>query len=556
MTIRSGGRPRDRRQPQARRFEADAYATDYVPEAYEPSRRSGNGDRGGRRGGGGGGGLGGVVKFLLFTLVLAGLVLLIALTALRPLVNNAILSWAADSPAALNLPFVADLVREDLGDSLTKPVSDDPEQVEFLVEEGDTATTIATRLGTDGLIQDPRAFVFIASDRELTGDLQQGTFVLRRNMTPEQLVVALLAPPEVPYVEIALRTGLRLEQITALLQTMPTLEMDPREFYELAKEPPAALLADYPWLEKVLQDAPEGTTPSLEGFLWPGTYRVLPDTTPEELIRRMLDGFIAAVTEYKLTVPQERGLSFYEVLTLASIVEREAKLDEEKPLNRRVYQNRLDGIPGIKNKIFNADPTVIYGVDTVNLSELEFENWKDYRFWTVPKDVSMNDIVLPEELIGFQTYTQPGRSPPRSTRRPSHRSTRRCIRTRPTNTSTPGDPGQEREARLRQEHRRAQREPARTRLHLMSATRGAWPRPEEFAAPPAAAQRNAWSESDRAARPARLGRLRARFAEAGIDAYFGVRREHMRYLRGSRSRRARRSPPGIPGSSSSRVRRS
>ena len=94
MTIRSGGRPRDRRQPHDRRFEADAYATDYVPEAYEPSRRSGNGDRGGRRGGGGGGGLGGVVKFLLFTLVLAGLVLLIALTALRPLVNNAILSWA------------------------------------------------------------------------------------------------------------------------------------------------------------------------------------------------------------------------------------------------------------------------------------------------------------------------------------------------------------------------------------------------------------------------------------------------------------------------------
>ena len=92
---------------------------------------------------------------------------------------------------------------------------------------------------------------------------------------------------------------------------------------------------------------------------------MLPDTTPEELIRRMLDGFIAAVTEDKLTVPQERGLTFYEVLTLASIVEREAKLDEEKPLIAGVYQNRMDGIPGIKNKIFNADPTVIYGVDTV-----------------------------------------------------------------------------------------------------------------------------------------------------------------------------------------------
>ncbi len=411
MTIRSGGRPRDRRQPHARRFESDAYATDYVPEAYEPSRRSGNGNGGGRRGGGGGGGLGGVVKFLVFALLLAALVLVIALTALRPLVNSAILTWAADSPAALNLPFVADLVREDLGDALTEPVSNDPEQVEFLVEEGDTATTIAARLADQDLIRDARAFVFIASDRELTGDLQQGTFVLRRNMTPEQLVVALLAPPEVPFVQIALRTQLRLEQITAKLQTLPTLEMDPREFYEIAKEPPAALLADYPWLERVLRGVPEGTAPSLEGFLWPGTYNVLPDTTPEELIRRMLDGFIAAVGDAKLTVPPERGLTFYQVLSLASIVEREAVVDEERPLIAGVYQNRIDGIPGIKNKILNADPTVIYGFDTVQLDERDFGTWKDYRFWTVPEDIGLKDIVLPDALLGFQTYTQPGLIP-------------------------------------------------------------------------------------------------------------------------------------------------
>jgi UPF0755 protein len=411
MTIRSGGRPRDRREPQGRRFESDAYATDYVPEAYEPSRRGGNGDGGGRRGGRGGSGLGGVVKFLLFALILGAVVLLILLTALRPLVNNAILSWAADSPAALNLPFVADLVREDLGDALTEPVSDDPEQVEFLVNEGDTASTIATRLASDGLIRDSRAFVFIASDQELTGALQQGTFVLRRNMTPEQLVTALLAPPEIPYVQVALRTSLRLEQITAKLQTLPDLEMDPREFYELAKEPPAALLADYPWLERALRAVPDGTTPSLEGFLWPGTYNLLPDTTPEELIRRMLDGFIAAVGEPKLTVPQDRGLTFYEVLTLASIVEREAVLPEEYPLIAGVYQNRIDGIPGIKNKILNADPTVIYAYDTVQLSEREFETWKDYVFWKVPEGVGMKDIVLPDELLGFQTYTQPGLIP-------------------------------------------------------------------------------------------------------------------------------------------------
>jgi Xaa-Pro aminopeptidase len=58
------------------------------------------------------------------------------------------------------------------------------------------------------------------------------------------------------------------------------------------------------------------------------------------------------------------------------------------------------------------------------------------------------------------------------------------------------------------------------------------PVPADFAAPPTNAQRETWSAADRAARPARLERLRARFAEAGVDAYFGVRREHMRYLTG------------------------
>ena len=87
-----------------------------------------------------GGGIGGILKFLVFAIVLATLVLVVALTALRPVVNRTILSWAADNPAALSMPFVKDIVREDLGASLTQPASSDPAQVEFVVQDGDTAT--------------------------------------------------------------------------------------------------------------------------------------------------------------------------------------------------------------------------------------------------------------------------------------------------------------------------------------------------------------------------------------------------------------------------------
>jgi UPF0755 protein len=412
MTIRSGGRPRDpregrgRRASQAHPYEPDAYATEYVPEAYEPSRR---GDYGGpsRRGGGRGGGVAGIVKFLIFALVLAGLVLAVSLTALRPLVNTAILSYAKDNPGALKFGFVADVVKADIGSAMTTPVSSDPAQVEFTVLDGDTAATIAARLRDEGFLKDERAFVFIATERELTGVLQQGTFILRKNLTPDEVVTALLAPPEVPYVDIALRTQLRLEQITAKLETLSSLEMDPREFYELVTDPPASLIADYPWLAKILEDAPDDAT--LEGFLWPGTYRVLPDTTPDELVRLMLDKFEATVGEARLNVPDDRGLDFYQILTLASIVEREAQLDEEKPLIAGVYANRLDKEKWPR-QILESDPTIFYIHDSLELDKIDLPDWVNYLFWA-PIKGGLTDEELPADLAGYNTYTSKGLPP-------------------------------------------------------------------------------------------------------------------------------------------------
>jgi UPF0755 protein len=404
MTIRSGGRPRDDRAPHAHPYDPDAYATDILPPMVEPTRRGGRNDRGGS-----GGGIGGILKFLVFAIVLATLVLVVALTALRPIVNQTILSWAADNPAALSMPFVKDIVKEDLGASLTEPASSDATQVEFVVQDGDTASTIATRLERDGLVRDHRAFVFYVVERKLTDKLQQGTFLLRKNMTPDDLVTALLEPAAIPYVDLGLRTGLRLEQITAKLQTLP-LQMDVQEFYDLATSPPNELIDDYPWLKKILADPSVPAHPTLEGFLWPASYKVLPDTTADELIRLMLDKFYAIVGPERLDVAADRGLSFYQVLALASIVEREAVLDDERPKIAGVYQNRIDGLPGIKNKILNADPTVIWANDTLELAKLPFDMWQQYSFWS-PPDVPMKEVVVPDELAGYQTYLNPGLIP-------------------------------------------------------------------------------------------------------------------------------------------------
>jgi UPF0755 protein len=411
MTIRGGGRPRDDRS-QAHPQDPGTY--DHSPSEWDNAPRL---DYGGRRGANGRTlngrsnrnghtGLAGLVRFLVFALVLAAVVLAGLLTVLRPVVGGTITGWAYDNPGALRIPFVADIVRENLGPALAEPAGSDAEQVEFTVEGGDTPSAIAGRLVDQGLLKSERAFIFEATIQNLTPQLVEGQFGLAPNMTPGQLVAGLINNRiVVTTVPVNFREGLRLEQITAKLQTLGApLTIDPQKFYELATHPPAKLLADFPWLKKA--GLPKGA--SLEGFLAPATYILDADSTAESLLREMLKAWYDKVGPDRLDVPKARGLTFYKVLTLASIVEREAVLDKERPIIAGVYQNRLTRSIW-PTGLLEADPTVIYGVDTVNLGGYSTD-WQKYRFWTVPEG-RMKDQQLTGDLNGFQTYRTRGLPP-------------------------------------------------------------------------------------------------------------------------------------------------
>ena len=345
----------------------------------------------------------GVLRFLIFMVIFSGLVLAGLVTVGRPLLESAVVGWASDSPSALNMPFVADLVGENLGAKLTTPASTDPTPVDFTVQAGDATQSIARRLQAQNLLTDARAFVYVAHQQKLAGTWIAGAYQLRANMTPEELVTTLQqGPPPNPVISIGLREGLRLEQITALLEKLHQeqgLLMDPRDFYDLVKEPPADLLGEYPWLH-----VPAGA--SLEGFLAPATYRVHPDVTAEELAKMLLDHFYETVGNDRMDVAKERGLTFYQILSLASIVEQESVVDEERPLIAGVYQNRLT-----RKMVLGADPTVIYGNDTVQLAALPFNQWVQFSFWNLPKAPSMRSVDLPLALEGFQTYVNAGLIP-------------------------------------------------------------------------------------------------------------------------------------------------
>jgi UPF0755 protein len=417
VTLRGGGSPRDgnpvrsdaasSRVRQAHRIDEVAIDDDHFarPPASldrDPVRPAGglNGRRESRRGGG----IGGLIRFLLFVAVLAGVVLVASLTVLRPVIAQAVVDYASKNPSALKLPFVADLVRENLGSALTDAPSSSSNQVTFNVLDGDTAQTIATRLQGAGLLKDARALVFIATEQNLTTSLESGTYILRMNMTPQQIVTSLLVSHQVA-VSIALRPSLRLEQITAKLQTVTGLSMDVQAFYNEVKHPPATLLADYPWLTPIL---PAGA--SLEGFLAAATYVVSPDITADEFVRQLLDTWYQQVGPDLLKVPAARGLTFYQVMSLASVVERETGDDADRAKIAGVYQNRLN--PKLfPLGAFQSDPTVFYVNDTLQLAKLSFDQWQQYLFWAPLAKGTTLPADLPADLAGYNTYTSKGMIP-------------------------------------------------------------------------------------------------------------------------------------------------
>jgi UPF0755 protein len=395
VTIRGGGSPRGNDSANA----DQAYPLedeDWTPAAqgtYRDARRS-------RGRNGGGGGLSGLIRFLIFALIMATIVMAALLTLLRPVLASAIVGWAYDSPSALALPFVKDLVKEDLGTKLTTAPSADTTKVEFVVAQGETAAQIATRLANEGFLLDARAFVFTAIDRNLTDKLESGTFILTKNLTPNDLVTALLQAKDLA-IDLPFREGLRIEQVVAKLETLP-VKMDPTDFYTLAKHPTAAILAAHPWLQ-----LPKGA--SLEGYLAPAVYHVLPDITAEELINKMLDAFYTQVGPELMNVPKSRGMSFYQVMTLASLVEREARLDAERPLIAGVFQNRLNPKLFPLGE-FQSDVTIFYVHDSIQLAKTPIADWVNYTFWG-PVNGKLQGVPIPAALQGYDTYSTKGLMP-------------------------------------------------------------------------------------------------------------------------------------------------
>ena len=352
-----------------------------------------------------------MLRFAVFTLVLAGIVLGGLYYVARPAMFHAIADWSAENPTALKLPLVANIVRSDLGTSLTQPMDPtDVRQIAIQIQYGDTTADIADELVQAGVIADPRAFVFEAIERNETSNFIAGRHVVTRAMTVDDIIDALISPAvAAPTVRLTFREGLRIEQMVAEMEYLEANPVDPSvrltldvaQYYQLATNPPATLLSEYAWL-----NLPAGA--SLEGFLFPATYNVDPNITALGLIQQQLAAFVAQAPPalFKLTPAQ-----IYQTVEIASLVEPEAVLDSDRPLVAGVYVNRLNP-KNWPTGLLESNPTVNYANDTVWLESHPMASWANYTFWVpVGGTTPLAQIVFPPAVAPYNTYHHAGLPP-------------------------------------------------------------------------------------------------------------------------------------------------
>jgi len=273
-------------------------------------------------------------------------------------------------------------------DELTLPAGTNPRPRPFTVTPGEAARFIAARLADEGFIADASLFNLYLRVTGMERKIEAGNFMLADTMTMPEIAEALQSA----LFEEALVTipeGMRAEEIAERLSAANVIEGD--RFLAAVRSPQALTLFDR---YEFLQNLPPNAT--LEGFLFPDTYRLpVLAATPEQVLRPFLDNFEQRVGSKGLTGGGS-GLSGRDLITLASIVEREAVQADERAIIAGVYINRLNNkCADVGGPYLQADPTVQYARGGVG-------NW-----WWKPQSIEEYQFVQSP----YNTYLFPGLPP-------------------------------------------------------------------------------------------------------------------------------------------------
>jgi UPF0755 protein len=334
-------------------------------------------------------------------IALLGVLIFVGFLAFAP----GLMAWVEDHPGSIEQGVVRNFVEWYQPDALAdEPAADDGQRITIIVPNGASDADIGQLLLDQGVIDSKLAFQFAVLQAGREGTLQAGTYDLSPSLRPSEIVAALRQETG-PEVAITLQEGWRLEEVVGYLGTTK-LTMNLEDFAKLAQDPPPDLIREY----EFLADLPAGRT--LEGYLYPDTYRLFVNASAREVLDRLLQGFDDRFTNRIRNGIRAQGLTIDEAVTLASIVEREAVLDEERALIAGVYLNRINNPDASSGTVglLNADPTLQYGLATAEHGDAAVDEWGQIEWWPA-LETGGADVELPKRLADYQTYLHKGLPP-------------------------------------------------------------------------------------------------------------------------------------------------
>ena len=227
------------------------------------------------------------------------------------------------------------------------PSGDPGVAINFTVNEGDTVSSVATRLENAGIIGNAMIFRWYASTKGSVA-LTPGYYALKPKDNAGSLIEALSTPPDQTFISVTFPEGMTVAQMGKRLSEKMTF-MSVEDF---------ATAANSPDTESVLR--PKSVT-SLEGLLFPDTYQISGDDTEARVVARLVSMMERVTRQVDLTAgAKARGFSPYEILIIASLIEREAKVATDRSKIAQVIYNRL-----AKKMKLEIDASVKYGQDPV-----------------------------------------------------------------------------------------------------------------------------------------------------------------------------------------------
>lgn len=227
------------------------------------------------------------------------------------------------------------------GRGLLEPAATNAAPHDFVVERGATLNGVARRLESDGLVQSARATKLAARWEGLESKLQVGEYELSPHLSTSE-ILTILSSGRVKTYSATVPEGSRATEIAAILEAQGLA--DAEAFMAVVEDPEFAASLGI-----------DGNT--LEGYLYPDTYQLPKNMGEREVARTMVRLFDKVWSEEIEALAAEHTLSRSEIVTLASIVEKETAAPDERPVIAAVFLNRLG-----RGMRLETDPTVIYGI--------------------------------------------------------------------------------------------------------------------------------------------------------------------------------------------------